>query len=180
MVLPAALWPKVLRENHDSIFSCHLRTPQTLARIAVNYWWPDMRTYARQSCRDCGSRKSKAKEVLPPLRSQDVRNAGDTWALDVAGPLPVTAGGNRYVVVAVDYTTRYAVVAAVPSHAAKDNATFIVEKMVLVYGPMREIAKDGAPELNGAVENEVGRLATVEASHDRPALLGLVERFHRT
>ncbi|KAE8910793.1 hypothetical protein PF003_g5136 [Phytophthora fragariae] len=90
--------PTALRENHDSIYACHLRTPQTYARVARNYWWPDMRAHVRkwvQACRDCGTRKAKAKEAIPPLRSQSVGSPGDRWALDVAGPLPVTAGENR-------------------------------------------------------------------------------------
>ncbi|KAE9292058.1 hypothetical protein PR003_g24861, partial [Phytophthora rubi] len=186
VVLPSTLWAKVLRENHDSVFACHLRTPQTYAKIAANYWWPDMRAWVRrwvQSCRDCGTRKARAKEVIPPLRSQGVGDAGDRWALDVAGPLPVTDKGNRYVVAAVDYATRYAVVAAVPSHRAPDIANFIVEKLVMVYGPMRELVLDGAPELNGAVvEALVDALQAKQLTPVpyRPALLGLVERFHRT
>ncbi|KAE8968833.1 hypothetical protein PR002_g27624 [Phytophthora rubi] len=186
VVLPSTLWAKVLRENHDSVFACHLRTPQTYAKIAANYWWPDMPAWVRrwvQSCRDCGTRKARAKEVIPPLRSQGVGDAGDRWALDVAGPLPVTDKGNRYVVAAVDYATRYAVVAAVPSHRAPDIANFIVEKLVMVYGPMRELVLDGAPELNGAVvEALVDALQAKQLTPVpyRPALLGLVERFHRT
>ncbi|KAE8963588.1 hypothetical protein PR002_g29245 [Phytophthora rubi] len=186
VVLPSSLWAKVLRENHDSVFACHLRTPQTYAKIAANYWWPDMRAWVRrwvQSCRDCGTRKARAKEVIPPLRIQGVGEAGDRWALDVAGPLPETDKGNRYVVAAVDYATRYAVVAAVPSHRAPDIANFIVEKLVMVYGPMRELVMDGAPELNGAVvEALVNALQAKQLTPVpyRPALLGLVERFHRT
>ncbi|KAE9076116.1 hypothetical protein PF006_g28197 [Phytophthora fragariae] len=186
VVLPSSLWAKVLRENHDSVFACHLRTPQTYSKIAANYWWPDMRAWVRrwvQSCRDCGTRKARAKEVIPPLRSQGVGDAGDRWALDVAGPLPVTDKGNRYVVAAVDYATRYAVVAAVPSHRAPDIANFIVEKLVMVYGPMRELVMDGTPELNGAVvEALVNALQAKQLTPVpyRPALLGLVQRFHRT
>ncbi|KAE9271212.1 hypothetical protein PF001_g28476 [Phytophthora fragariae] len=145
-----------------------------------------MRAWVRrwvQSCRDCGTRKARAKEVIPPLRSQGVGDAGDRWALDVASPLPVTDKGNRYVVAAVDYATRYAVVVAVPSHRAPDIANFIVEKLVMVYGPMRELVMDGAPELNGAVvEALVNALQAKQLTPVpyRPALLGLVERFHRT
>ncbi|GMF55250.1 unnamed protein product [Phytophthora fragariaefolia] len=186
VVLPATLWAKVLRENHDSIYACHLRTPQTYARISPNYWWLDMKTTIQkwvQSCRDCGTRKTKVREVIPPLRSQGVGDAGDRWALDVAGPLLMTANGNRYVVAAVDYATRFPVVAAVPSHTAKDIAKIIVEKLVLVYGPMREIVMDGAPELNSAViEALVDMLQTKKITPVpyRPVLLGLVKRFYRS
>ncbi|GMF46569.1 unnamed protein product [Phytophthora fragariaefolia] len=60
-----------------------------------------------QSCKDCGSRKAKAKEVIPPLRSQGVGEPGDRWAIDVAGPLSVTHEGNRYVIAAVDDALRH-------------------------------------------------------------------------
>ncbi|GMF58802.1 unnamed protein product [Phytophthora fragariaefolia] len=99
------MWATALRESHDSVYAYHLRVPQTLARISINYWWPDMGVHVRrwvQSCRDCGSRKAKAKEVIPPLRSQGVGGPGDRWAIDVAGSLPVTPEGNRYVIAAVD------------------------------------------------------------------------------
>ncbi|KAE9023029.1 hypothetical protein PR001_g13014 [Phytophthora rubi] len=111
VVLPTALWASALRESHDSVYSCHLRTPQTYARIAATYWWPDMNDHVRRT----GA-------------------PGDRWALDVAGPLQLTSGGNRYVIAAVDYATRYSVVAAVPNHTAKDVANFIAEKLVFVFG----------------------------------------------
>ncbi|KAE8987404.1 hypothetical protein PR002_g22061 [Phytophthora rubi] len=102
VVLPTALWARALRESHDSVYSCHLRTPQTYARIAATYWWPDMNDHVRR------------------------------WVQ--AWPLQLTSGGNRYVIAAVDYATRYSVVAAVPNHTAKDVANFIAEKLVFVFG----------------------------------------------
>uniref|UniRef100_H3GPF5 Integrase catalytic domain-containing protein n=1 Tax=Phytophthora ramorum TaxID=164328 RepID=H3GPF5_PHYRM len=49
--------------------------------------------------------------------------------------------GNRYVIAAVEYTTRYAVAAAVPEHTAKAIARFLMDKVVLVYGPMRLVER---------------------------------------
>lgn len=141
-----------------------------------------VRTWVR-SCRDCGTRKARPKEVIPPLRALGLGDVGDRWALDVAGPLPVTARGNRYVIAAVEYATRYAIAVPVPTHTARDVARFIMEKIVLVHGPLREIIMDGAPELNGKVIEELVSLLQAKQSTPvpyRPALLGLVERFHRT
>jgi hypothetical protein len=100
-----------------------------------------------QSCRDCGTRKARPKEIIPPLRSLGLGFVGDRWALDVDGPLPVTGRGNRYVIAAVEYATRYAVAVAVPAHTAQDVARFIMERVVLVHGPLRKLVMDGAPEL---------------------------------
>ncbi|OWY91736.1 hypothetical protein PHMEG_00039564, partial [Phytophthora megakarya] len=93
----------------------------------------------------------------------------------------MTANGNRYVIAAVDYATRYTVVAAVPSHTAVAVAHFIVGKLVMVFGPARELVI--ALELNGEV---IGVLVDLLQARQvtpvpyRPALLGLVERFHRS
>ncbi|GMF63051.1 unnamed protein product [Phytophthora fragariaefolia] len=105
-----------------------------------------------------------------------------TWALDVAGSLPVTADGNRYVIAATDYTIRYAVAVATPAYTAVDIPKFIMEIIVITYGPMWEVVMDGAPELNGAVIKELVKLLQARQTTPvpyRPMLLGLVERFHK-
>lgn len=185
VVLPVALRAKALREAHDSIYAGHLRTPQTFARVTNTYWWPDVRTQVKlwvRSCRDCGTRKTQPKAVIPPLRSQGVGDVGDRWAIDVAGPLPVTPNGNRYVIAAIDYASRYAIAVATPSHTAEHVARFIAERVVLVHGPMRELTMDGAPELNGKVVKQLAKLLQARQMTPvpyRPMLLGLVERYHK-
>ncbi|GMF43879.1 unnamed protein product [Phytophthora fragariaefolia] len=136
-----------------------------------------------QSCRDCGTRKARPKEIIPPLRSLGLGFVGDRWALDVAGPLPVTGRGNGYVIAAVAYATRFTVAVAVPTHKALDIARFIMERFILVFGPLRELVMDVAPELNGRVVEEL--VAVLQAKQTtsvpyRPALLRLVEIVHRT
>ncbi|KAG6604545.1 Gag-pol fusion protein [Phytophthora cinnamomi] len=77
-------------------------------------------------------------------------------------------------VAAVDYATRYAVVVAVANRTATDVAKFIAEKLVFVYGPMREITMDGAPELNGKVIDalvDVLQAKQITPVPYRPALL---------
>eukprot|EP00644_Phytophthora_capsici_P019033 jgi/Phyca11/133275/e_gw1.398.3.1 len=133
------------------------------------------------ACQGCGSKKARPKTVIPPLRSVKTGVVGDRWAIDVAGPLPETEHGNRYVIAAVEYTTRYAVAAAVKDHTAKDIARFLMDKVVLVFGPMREVMMDGAREFGSKMTAELLALMQTKQSTPvpyRPNLLGLVERFH--
>ncbi|KAE9050994.1 hypothetical protein PR001_g1867 [Phytophthora rubi] len=95
-ILPVIYWALAFKEAHDSIWAGHLRGPPTLERLQRMYWWPRMREAVQSwvaACQDCGSRKAKPKAVVPPLRSVRTGNVCDRWAIDVAGPLPVTAGG---------------------------------------------------------------------------------------
>ncbi|KAE8983172.1 hypothetical protein PF011_g21301 [Phytophthora fragariae] len=167
VVLPAVYWALAFKEAHDSIWAGHLRGPQTFERVRQLYWWPKMREAVQHwvsACQDCGSRKARPKAVVQPLRSVRTGAVCDRWAIDVAGPLPVTANGHRYVIAAVEYTTRYAVAAAVPEHTAKSIARFLMDKVVLVYGPMREIMMDGAVEFSIKATGELLDLLQVKQS----------------
>jgi hypothetical protein len=89
VVLPAALRHKVMKEAHDSIFACHLRVRQTYTRIAAVYWWPGKKGTVRQwvqSCRDCGTRNARVKEIIPPLRSLGLGFVGTAGPLMWPGP----------------------------------------------------------------------------------------------
>ncbi|KAE8980862.1 hypothetical protein PR002_g23987 [Phytophthora rubi] len=186
VILPPALWPKVFKEYHDSVWAGHLRGPHTYARISALYWWPRMQKEVRRwvnNCQECGSRKVRPREVVPPLRSLRGGDVGDRWALDVAGPFPIATGGQRYVIAALEYVTRYAVAATVVEHTAKSVATFLLKEVVLRFGPFRELLTDGAPELTGkAIEQLVLLMQSKQINPVpyRPQMIGLVERFHRS
>ncbi|KAJ0391696.1 hypothetical protein P43SY_010532 [Pythium insidiosum] len=186
LLLPATLRTVALKACHESAWAGHLRGPQTLARIRRSFWWPGVaRTVGiwLTTCRDCGSRKVRPAKVIPPLRSLRVGEVGDRWALDIAGPLPRTASGNRYVVAIVEYVTKFVVAEAVPTRAAEKIASVLRDRVVLQFGPMRELITDGARELQSATMKALvlGLQAKQSTSVPyRPNLLGQVERFNRT
>ncbi|KAG2978406.1 hypothetical protein PC121_g23134 [Phytophthora cactorum] len=108
---------------------------------------------------------------------------GDKWAIDVTGPLPVAMHGNKYVIAGVEYATRYVVAIAVPRHTAKVIATFLMVKIVFIFGSMREVITDEAAEFSSKATEELLELLQAKQAIPvpyRPNRLGLVERFHRT
>lgn len=186
VLLPPAIWAPAFKEMHGSIWSGHLRGPHTYGRVAQLYWWPKLRREVNRwirGCPECGSRKARPREVIPPLRSIRGGDVGDRWALDVAGPFPTADGGERFVIAALEYVTRYAVACCVVKHTAEDIAKFLVEEVVLKFGVFRELLTDGAPELTGHVIDELVDMLQAKQINPvpyRPQMIGLVERFHRT
>ncbi|KAG3248985.1 hypothetical protein PI124_g6336 [Phytophthora idaei] len=83
VLLPTALWVKVLKENHDSERKDACATVGTVV----------------QGLR---AQEGEDEEVISPLRSQGIGKQGDRWAPNVAGPRSITPNGNRNVVAAVD------------------------------------------------------------------------------
>ncbi|KAE8977933.1 hypothetical protein PF005_g24566 [Phytophthora fragariae] len=131
---------------------------------------------------ECGSRKARPGEIVPPLRSIKGGDVGDRWALDVVGPLPTSDGRSRYVIAALEYVTRYAVEVTVKQHTAENIAELLMKHVVLKFGPFWELQTDGAPELTGKVIEELVVLLQAQQINPvsyRPQMIGLVERFHR-
>jgi hypothetical protein len=101
----------------------------------------------------------------------------------VAGPLPTGDGGERYVIAAVEYVTRYAVAITAKQHTAENVAAFLMQHIVLKFGPFRELLTDGAPELTGKIIEQLMLMLQARQTNPvpyRPQMIGLVERFHRT
>lgn len=186
VLLPPSLWAVVLKELHSSIWGGHLKETHTYARVVQVYWWPGLRRAVRRwvrGCQECGSRKARPRQVVPPLRSIRGGDVGDRWALDVAGPFPVASGGERYVVAAVEYVTRYAVATSVGEHTADAVAKFLMQEVVLRFGVFRELLTDGAPEMTGRVIELLVEMLQAKQTTPvpyRPQFIGLVERFNRT
>ena len=77
-------------------------------KINKQYYWDqmyrDIKEYVR-TCEDCQKRlKGRRKEPLHPIQ---VGRAFEQIGIDLVGPLPITTLGNRYIIVATDYLTRW-------------------------------------------------------------------------
>ncbi|KAJ0397444.1 hypothetical protein ATCC90586_009028 [Pythium insidiosum] len=132
--------------------------------------------------RNCGSRKARPAKVVPPLRSLHVGEVGDRWALDFAGPLPVTLGGNRYVVAVAEYATKWVIAVPTPTREATTVARILLERVVFQHGPFRELLTDGAAELQSETVRQLVVMLQAKQTTPvpyRPNLMGLVERYNR-
>lgn len=107
----------------------------------------------------------------------------DRIGIDLYGPLPCTAAGNRWVIVAVDHLTRYAETAALPAATARDVASFLLRHFILRHGAPRELLSDrGKVFLSEVIEALLTACRTVHRTTTayHPQCNGLTERFNRT
>jgi len=54
--------------------------------------------------------------------------------MDFLGPLPVTPRGKKYILVVIDYTTRYVCAFGLPNADVSTVAEVLVERIFLEYG----------------------------------------------
>ncbi|KAJ8036669.1 Protein NYNRIN [Holothuria leucospilota] len=112
VVVPAKLRGQVLKLAHSALFGGHLGVQKTKDKVLSNFTWPgihgDVTRYC-QSCDVCQRSVQKGRTTKVPLGSLPIM--GEPFqrvAADLVGPItPATERGHKYILVLVDYATRY-------------------------------------------------------------------------
>lgn len=103
--------------------------------------------------------------------------------MDLLGPFPRSSSGNRWIIVATDYLTRYAETKAMTHGTAVEVAKFFVENIVLRHGAPKTVITDRGTAFTGRLTQEILQLS--HTAHRRttayhPQTNGLTERLNKT
>ncbi|CAF5188296.1 unnamed protein product, partial [Rotaria sp. Silwood1] len=90
--------------------AAHLGRRKTLSRLISRFYWPHMRrdvtNYVR-ACILCQQYKSNNQKPGGLMKPIIVSEPWHTVGIDITGPLPKTRRGNRFILVVVDYFTKW-------------------------------------------------------------------------
>ncbi|KAM7294064.1 Transposon Ty3-G Gag-Pol polyprotein [Ixodes scapularis] len=187
LVIPTDLREEIFQACHDDPTSGHLGYSRTLARIREKYYWPKLpktvHLYTR-SCHECQRRKkppTRPAGLLQPISPPTA--PFQQIGMDLLGPFPPSTSGNRWIIVATDYLTRYAETKALPSGTAVEVAKFFIESIVLRHGAPEVLITDRGSSFMAQLTQEILRLS--HTSHRRttayhPQTNGLTERLNKT
>ena len=102
----------VLREVHKGICGNHIRARALVGKVLrQGYYWPTILRDATDLVRRCKICQEHAKiSRLPsePLTSITSPWPFQQWGLDILGPLSIGKGQCKFIIVAVDYFTKWA------------------------------------------------------------------------
>jgi len=118
-----------------------------------------------------------------PLQLHQVGAPLERVAMDILGPLPPTRQGNRYILVIMDYFTKWPEAFALPNQEAGVLAKAFVEGFVCRHGIPEELHTDQRRNFESELLKEVCRLLAIRKTQTmplRPQSDGMVERFNRT
>ena len=73
----------------------------------------------------------------------------EKWGIDAIGPVPQATSGKRFIIVGVDYMTRWVEAIATTSVTAKEVAKFIYENIYCCFGVPLEILSNRGPGFKG-------------------------------
>ena len=98
-------------------------------------------------------------------------------------PLPLSSGGNRYLLVVSDYFTKWAEAIPLPDQKASTTARALVNTVILRFGMPLTIHSDQGRNFESTVIKEVCNLLGITRTRTTPYHPqgdGLVERLNRT
>ncbi|KZR97530.1 Uncharacterized protein APZ42_007540 [Daphnia magna] len=86
--------------------------------------------------------------------------------IDILGPFPLSKSGNKSIVVAVDYVTRWAETRALPSADVSEVADFLVKFVLLRHGTPRQLTTDQGRCFTAEVEPHLADMLSMYVSSD--------------
>lgn len=183
-IAPKEIRSFILTQLHNSRMAGHLGITKTSNRIRQRFYWPGYRKDVERWCRKCKTcaqtnKRSSKSALVHDLAGSPLERVG----IDIVGPLPVSENGNSYILVVVDYFTRWTEAYPIPDQKALTVADKFVSEFITRFGvPERLISDQGTDFMSELFRNmcQLMEIEQARCSPYHPATNGLTERMNAT
>ena len=143
-VAPREIRRFILEQLHATRLSGHLGVTKTIDKVQQRFFWPNYRDDIILWCKQCVAcaQKSKKGNTRAPMHHEEVGEPLQRVGIDIIGPLPRTAQGNAFILVIVDYYTRWIEAYCIPDQTAYTVADKFVSEFVSRYGVPQQVHSD--------------------------------------
>ncbi|KAJ8346947.1 hypothetical protein SKAU_G00283480 [Synaphobranchus kaupii] len=168
---------------HTHLLGAHLGVEKTLERIKTRFYWPGVKKAVEDYCRSCpdcqqvAPRPHMRSPLIPlPIISVPFSRIG----MDLVGPLPRSSRGHQYILVMLDYATRYPEAIPLRSMATKGIARELMLLFSRVGLPEEILTDQGTPFMSRIMRDlcQLMKVTQLRTSVYHPQTDGLVERFN--
>jgi hypothetical protein len=186
LVVPNELRSEVLKELHGTQATGHFGVNKTIQRVKQRFYWPQCQTDVKEfikQCDGCSSRKGPPRKPKAPLQLYTVGAPMERIAIDIMGPLPVSENGNRYLLVTMDYFSKWPEVYPIPNQEARTVANALVREFFCRFAIPKELHSDQGRNFESNLLKEVCAILGIRKTRTtpyHPQSDGMVERFNRT
>jgi hypothetical protein len=186
LVLPKCMRKEVFKQLHASRTAGHLGAGKVVPKVRQRFWWhhlkSDIENWCRQ-CEVCQRIKHPQRKGRAPMQRYTAGETMQRMAIYILGPLPVSSAGNRYILVASDYFTKWTEVFALPNQEASTIADVLARFMFCRFGIPTELHSDQGRNFSSKLFAEVCQLFGIRKTQTtafHPQSDGMIERFNRT
>ena len=185
LVIPKIYQEEIIKHQHDSPFAGHLGINKTYSKIKSYFYWNqclrDVDNYIR-TCPKCQTMKSKPNRNIPIHAMPIPSYPFEMIAVDFKGPIN-TSDPNKYILVFIDYFTRWAITIPTSSTTSEVIANALIEHVITKFGAPKKLLSDRGTNFLSNLMQEVYKWFSIKKLNTtayHPEANGLVERFNQT
>ena len=142
----------VLREVHEGICGNHIGARALVEKVLrQGYYWPTILKDVTDLVKKCRICQEHAKiYCLPsePLTSITSPWPFQQWGLDILGPLPIGKGQCKFIIVAVDYFTKWAEAEPLATITEQKIRNFVWRAIICKFGIPRALVSDNGKQFD--------------------------------
>ncbi|GKV31349.1 hypothetical protein SLEP1_g40045 [Rubroshorea leprosula] len=175
----------ILSFCHDKEVGGHFGASKTASKVLqCGFCWPSLfkDAYAYVSaCDQCQRTGNISRRHEMPLTNILVCDIFDVWGIDFIGPFP-SSFGKAYILVAVDYVSKWVEAVACPTNDARVVVKFLKSNIFTRFGTPRAVISDGGKHFcNRQFENLLAKYGVTHkiATPYHPQTNGQVEVSNR-
>ncbi|XP_052113192.1 uncharacterized protein LOC127744804 [Arachis duranensis] len=140
----------VLREVHEGCCGHHIGG-KALARklIRAGYYWPSMMADSKEfvkKCMKCQQNANFARAPASELSLLTTSRPFSQWGVDLLGPFPVGPGQVKYLIVAIDYYTKWIEAEPLASISSSNCKKFMCRQVITRFGIPEVVISDNGTQ----------------------------------
>nr|XP_025611672.1 uncharacterized protein LOC112705026 [Arachis hypogaea] len=140
----------VLKEVHEGCCGHHIGG-KALARklIQAGYYWPSMMTDSKEFVKKCVKCQQNANFAKAPASELSLLTASRPfaqWGVDLLGPFPVGPGQVKYLIVAIDYYTKWIEAEPLASISSANCRKFMWRQVITRFGIPEVVISDNGTQ----------------------------------
>ncbi|GKB80199.1 reverse transcriptase domain-containing protein, partial [Tanacetum coccineum] len=180
------LWLRCVR-LHEGSFSMHAGTQSVMAKaLRIGYYWPTMQEDARmqiRACQDCQVHKPIPRNPQQKLTPITSLWPFYKWGINIAGLFLKGLGKVKFLIVAIDYFTKWIEAKPVVSITGNQIKKFMWDNIVCRFGLLGEIISDNGNQFQDNPFKDWCKKLCIRqhfASVKHPQTNGLIEKANRS
>ena len=140
LIVPSSFRENVLNLAHETFMAGHLRIRKTLNRVVAEFFWPgicgDVTRFCRSSNKCQHTNQNGRTNKVPLGKLPLIDTLFKRVAVDIVSPIKHCSNKvSRYILIMIDYATRYPKTVALSSNETKRTAEALAETFRRVEVP---------------------------------------------
>ncbi|XP_015933177.1 uncharacterized protein LOC107459461 [Arachis duranensis] len=140
----------ILREVHEGCYGHHIGG-KALARklIRAGYYWPSMMADSKEFVRKCAKCQENTNFHRAPASELSLLTSFrpfSQWGVDLLGPFPVGPGQVKYLIVAIDYYTKWIEAEPLASISSSNCRKFMWRQVITRFGIPETVISDNGTQ----------------------------------